>query len=85
MSAPMDNASPAFLTSLPLDVLKSLPGKPAPPGVQPNYDNPATRVPIILGVSSVFLGFASICFLIRIYMKIVLKRWKWDDCEWQPL
>lgn len=68
------------LLSAPASILKTIPGGAPPQGVIPNYANPPTRVPVILGVGTAFLVFASVCFSIRIYTKVVIaKNWKWDD------
>lgn len=74
---------PKLIESIPLTVLKTMPAASPPPGIQPNFADPPTRVPVILGVSIAFFVFAILCFSIRIYTKLaVVKNWKWDDCEW---
>lgn len=74
---------PKVIESIPLAVLKTMPAASPPPGIQPNFADPPTRVPVILGVSIAFFVLAIFCFSIRIYTKLaVVKNWKWDDCEW---
>ena len=74
---------PNVIGSIPLALLKTLPAGQPPSGIQPNFANPPTRVPVILGVGIAFLVLAVLCFSIRIYTNLaVAKKWKWDDCEW---
>ena len=71
---------PKLIKSIPLAVLKTTPAENPPLGVQPNFANPPTRVPVILGIDIAFLVIAIFCFSIRIYTKLlVVKKWKWDD------
>ncbi|KAL9073530.1 MAG: hypothetical protein Q9157_004714 [Trypethelium eluteriae] len=59
-----------------------MPSGPPPPGVQPNFVDPPSRAPIVLGVSSAALALACPCFFLRIYTKLAIaKRWTWDDCD----
>lgn len=75
---------PELIKSIPLAVLKTIPAGQPPPGINPNFADPPTRVPIILGICAAFLVLAVICFVIRIYTKLaVAKKWTWDDCKWQ--
>lgn len=74
------------LQGIPKDVLKVLPAQIPPDGIIPNFDNPQTRVPAILGVGFVFLALALFCFSIRIYTRIAYKKsWRWDDCMYCAL
>ncbi|KAK2880119.1 hypothetical protein FQN49_000533 [Arthroderma sp. PD_2] len=78
----MPNAlpDPNLLKNIPPEVLSTIPGEKAPPGVIPNFENPQTQVPVIIGVGSAFLVLACFCFFIRIYTRIAIsKTWKWDD------
>ncbi|MCJ1400967.1 hypothetical protein MMC11_004178 [Xylographa trunciseda] len=71
---------PKLIGSIPLALLKTIPAGQPPPGIQPNFADPLTRVPVILGVGIAFIILAVLCFSVRIYTKLVLaKNWKWDD------
>jgi hypothetical protein len=70
------------IESIPFEMLRTLPGAQPPPGTEPNFAHPQTRVPVVLGIGSTFLFLALSCFTLRMYMKlIVLKKLKWDDGE----
>jgi hypothetical protein len=70
------------LKALPPQALMQIPGEAPPPGVVPNFANPISNVPLILGLSYFFFAVASICFLLRIWMRVfIVKRWQWDDCK----
>ena len=73
--------TPEELGSLSPALLAQIPAATPPSGVQPNFTNPETRVPVILGVGIAFLVLAISCYSIRIYTKVSAKRWSWDDCE----
>jgi len=74
---------PKLIESIPPAVVKTLPAGQPPPGVKPNFTHPATRVPIVLAVGIAFVALAVVCFSIRIYTKLTMrKKWKWDDGEW---
>lgn len=76
------NIDAKLIESIPLAVLKTMPAATPPPGIQPNFADPPTQVPVILGVGITFLVLAVLCFSIRIYTKLAIaKNWKWDDCE----
>ncbi|MCJ1379010.1 hypothetical protein MMC17_002109 [Xylographa soralifera] len=71
---------PKLIGSIPLAVLKTTPAGQPPLGIQPNFADPPTRVPVILGVGIAFIVLAVICFSLRIYTKLAIaKNWKWDD------
>lgn len=73
---------PKVIESIPLAVLKITPAETPPLGIRPDFVNPTTRVPVILGISIAFLVLAIFYFSIRIFTKLVIvKKWKWDDCE----
>lgn len=56
----------------PKSVLKSWP--------KPNYVNPETRGNSLLVFNSVFLALVTICLVLRLYTRLVVKRWLgWDD------
>ena len=77
-----DTADPQAIQSIPSALLKTLPAGQPPPGVQPNFADPPSRAPVILGVCLTFAVLAVICFSIRIYTKLAIaKNWKWDDCK----
>lgn len=72
----------AALQALPSQALAQIPGEAPPPGAIPNFANPASNVPLILGLSYFFAAVACICFLLRIWTKtFIVKRWQWDDCK----
>lgn len=74
---------PKIIESIPLALLKTLPAGQPPQGIQPNFADPPTRVPIILCVCTAFIFLAIICFTVRIYTKLAIsKNWKWDDGKW---
>ncbi|KAL6714315.1 hypothetical protein ACLMJK_007738 [Lecanora helva] len=80
MSGSNIDPNPKVIESIPLAVLKTLPGGPPPPGIQPDFVDPPTRVPLILGVSGTFLFLSLSCFFIRIYTRVAIaKNWRWDD------
>lgn len=62
MSASVD---PQAIKQLPLSVLRTLPAGVPPPDVQPNFVNPPTLIPVVLGVGTSFLALALCCFSIR--------------------
>ena len=70
------------LESIPLVLLKTIPAGQPPSGIVPNFADPPTRVPVVLGLSVAFIILAIFCFSIRIYTKLVIaKKWNWADCE----
>ncbi len=82
---PYTGPSIALLKNLPPEAYKTIPFEQPPLGVTPNFENPPTRVPVILGVSITYLVISSICLSIRIYMKtIIVKKWRWDDGMFEP-
>lgn len=73
-------ADPKVLEELPAELLEMLPVQTPPLGIQSNFVDPASRVPVILGIGSTFFALALLCFIIRVYTKIaILKKWRWDD------
>lgn len=75
-----DKFDPSMIKSIPPELLKKIPGELPPPGVQPNFVDPPTRVPVILGVGSAFLLLALLCYTVRVYTKTFIARHlKWDD------
>ncbi|KAL8937600.1 MAG: hypothetical protein Q9216_004340 [Gyalolechia sp. 2 TL-2023] len=60
--------------------LQTLPAGVPPPGMQPNFVDPPTLVPAVLGVGASFLALALFCFSIRVWTKVTInKRLSWDD------
>lgn len=56
----------------PLDVLASYP--------VPNYTNPETRGQSLIIVNAVFLGLATVVVVLRLFTRLVVRRWfGWDD------
>ena len=74
------NIDPKVIESIPLSVLKTLPAGQPPPGIEPNFADPSTRVPVVLGVGIPFSVLALLCYSVRIYTRLAIKKnWKWDD------
>jgi hypothetical protein len=74
---------PKVVESIPESVLAILPAATPPPGVQANFIDPPTRVPVLLGLGSTFLVIALLCYTVRIYTKVaIVKSWRWDDGKW---
>ena len=79
----INNIDPKSIESIPLALLKTTPAGEPPPNIQPNFADPPTRVPVVLGISIAFVILAVLCFSIRIFTKlVVVKKWRWDDCKW---
>ena len=77
-----NDADPRLIESIPPVLWKTIPAGQPPPGIQADFKDPPTMVPIILGVSIAFMTLAVFCFSIRIYTKLVMtNNWRWDDCE----
>ena len=75
-------ADPKSIESIPPALLKTIPAGQPPPGIVPNFADPPTLVPVVLGVCIAFMTLAFFCFSIRIYTKLVIaKKWNWADCE----
>ncbi|MCJ1462825.1 hypothetical protein MMC07_001428 [Pseudocyphellaria aurata] len=73
-------ANAKIIESIPPEILKTIPAGDPPPGIQPNFSDPPTLVPALLGVGLAFLVLALVCFIVRIYTKFAIsKRWGWDD------
>lgn len=70
------------IEAIPPDVLETIPAATPPPGVRPDFVHPATTLPQILAVCSIFFAIALTCYIIRIYTKArIARKWTWDDCE----
>lgn len=65
---------PKVIESIPPAVLKTLPAGQPLPGIEPNFAHPSTRVPVVLGVGITFSVLAVLCFSIRIYTKLAIKK-----------
>ena len=63
---------PKRLEIIPPALLKTIPAGQPPPGTVPNFADPPTHVPVVLGVSVAFIVLAIFCFSIRIYTKLVI-------------
>ncbi|KAF2446585.1 hypothetical protein P171DRAFT_483919 [Karstenula rhodostoma CBS 690.94] len=76
-----------IVKSLSPEAFRVIPLAAAPSGVVPDFENPSTRVPVILGVSIASLVSATLCLGIRVHTKLyIMKKWKWDDrCRDGPL
>ncbi|KAL8810238.1 MAG: hypothetical protein Q9200_002737 [Gallowayella weberi] len=78
MSATIDAKA---IEQLPPSLLQSQPAGSPPPGVLPNFGDPPTLVPPILGVGTSFLALALFCFSIRAWTKLtIIRKFSWDDC-----
>ena len=74
---------PKQIERIPPAVLKTIPAGQPPPGIEPNFADPLSRAPVVIGVGIAFGVLAVFCFFIRIYTKLAIKKsWKWDDGMW---
>lgn len=72
----------AQLTSQQLDALLNGPAGPPPPGVRPNFDDPANLNGLVILTLTLCLVFATLAVLMRTYTKLFLIRsWDYEDCE----
>ena len=78
----MGTANSVNLDPQELYSLSHTPAIQPPPGVEPNFVNPAdNREPLIV-VASLFLSLTSIFALTRAYVKtFIIRKYSWDDCE----
>ena len=77
MSSTMDAQA---IKQMPPSLLQTLPAGSPPPGIQPNFEDPPTLVPALLGVGAAFLALAVFCFSIRAWTKLTInKKFSWDD------
>ncbi|KAL8853061.1 MAG: hypothetical protein Q9221_002091 [Calogaya cf. arnoldii] len=73
------------IEQIPPALLQTLPAGAAPPGILPNFVDPPTLVPAVLGVGTAFLALALFCFSIRVWTKLAInKRCSWDDLRSLP-
>ena len=73
---------PKAIENIPSAVLEKIPAGSPPVGVQSNFIDSPTRVPVVIGVSTAFFFLALFCFSLRVYTKTAItKKWKWDDCK----
>ena len=71
---------PKAIESISPENLRSNPAGRPPPGIQPDFVDPPSLVPAILGVGAAFLALALFCYSIRIYTKLfITRKWQWDD------
>ncbi|KAK0516328.1 hypothetical protein JMJ35_000931 [Cladonia borealis] len=60
--------------------LSNTPTIQPPPGVEPNFVNPANHGQALIAVASLFLGLTSIFALARAYVKTcIVRKYSWDD------
>jgi hypothetical protein len=77
-----NGASIELLKSLPPEAYQTIPFAQPPPGVEANFENPPSRVPVILGISITYLVITTLCLGIRAHSKLAIaRRWKWDDSK----
>lgn len=77
MSGPAAQLSPQQL-----ETLLNEPAGPPPPGVTPNFDDPANLNGLVILTLTLCLVFAFLAVLIRTYTKLFLIRsWDYEDCE----
>ena len=58
------------------------PAGPPPPGVKPNFDDPANLNNLVILTLAMCLVFASSTVLMRTYTKLVILRsWGYEDCK----
>ena len=65
---------PKLIESIAPASLSTLPAGQPPAKTKPNFINPRTRIPVILGVGTAFLSLAVFCFFIRIDTKLVMTK-----------
>lgn len=71
-----------IISSLPKELLDTLPAMNPPPGKVPNFVDPYSKGPVLVIVSTVTLVLGLFFFAIRIYTKVYLvRKAAWDDCE----
>ena len=65
-----------------LEALLNGPAGPPPPGIRPNFDDPANLNDLVILTLTMCLVFASLTVLMRIYTKLVIIRsWDYEDCK----
>ena len=70
---------------LPFDI-NSIPAMQPPPGVIPNFDNPESMHPYVLGVAIGTIAVMVIAISIRVYTKaFIMRDMKWEECTWHHL
>ncbi len=80
--ASMSSADSLNLDSQDSYTLSNTPAIQPPPGVEPNFVNPASNRQPLIVVASLFLGLTSIFALTRAYVKtFIIRKYSWDDCE----
>lgn len=65
-----------------MDFFANLPALAPPAGVLPNFNNPKTLTPSLIGVNATFLALMLVAVAIRIYSRgLIVHALGWDDCE----
>ena len=78
----MSSAESLNLDPQELQALSHTPAIQPPPGVEPNFVNPASNRQPLIVITSLFLGLTSIFALTRAYVKTFINRkYSWDDCK----
>ena len=77
MSTPASQSS-----SQELEALLNGPAGPPPPGVTPNFDDPANLNNLVILTLTMCLVFSSSTVLMRTYTKLfILRSWNYEDCK----
>ena len=70
------------MSSQELEALLNGPAGPPPPGVRPNFDDPANLNTLVISTLTLCLTIAALAVLMRSYTKIFLIRsWDYEDCK----
>jgi hypothetical protein len=76
----LSSAEITALKALTPQQLAQIPAETPPPGVVPNFEHPASTVPLMMGLSFTVAAVATVCLALRIWTRtFVVKRWQWDD------
>lgn len=76
------SGSPAQLSPQELEALLNGPAGPPPPGLRPNFDDPANLNGLVFMTLTLCLVFATSAILMRTYTKLFLIRsWGYEDCK----
>ena len=72
----------AQISSQQLEELLNGPAGSPPPGITPNFEDPANLNKAVILTLTLCLTFATLAMLMRIYTKLFLIRsWDYEDCE----
>lgn len=69
------------LTPAEIQELLNGPGLTPPPGIIPNFINPTNETGTNIAANTICLAIATICLFIRMYTKVFLVKYGWEDCK----